>query len=135
MAVRDVAGAEIGRAALVKLSDPEVTTSAGQEPADGAGVASAAPVAPASAATGGIGGAGTGGTGSAPLGIFAVGAVGGGEPDVPAALAERLVRTGYLKIGKGLFRHDLYVGADQIEQVRGEEIHLKVAKDDLIPEA
>jgi hypothetical protein len=116
---------------LVHLSDPGIITSEGQQPASGE-VPPVAPTIPASPA-GGIGGGGAGvGT---PGGIFAVGAAGATEPDVPAALAERLVRTGYIKIGKGLFRHDLYVGADQIDRVSDDRVILMTAKDHLIKEA
>src|SRR6266511_3290264 len=58
------------------------------------------------------------------------------EPDVPAPLAERLRRTGYLKVdASGLFARDLYVEASQVAGVSEEGVRLSVGRDELIEEA
>lgn len=60
----------------------------------------------------------------------------GSEPDVPTQLAERLLRTGYIKIDvKGLFATDLYADAEQIRHVDPDGVRLNVPRDRLIPEA
>jgi hypothetical protein len=131
MTVRDSTGAEIGSVSLVKLSDPGVVTPEGQDTDAQTGI----PVVPVTPAAGvGTSSPGVGGTPLGVGGIFAVGAVGGTEPDVPDEFADRLRRTGYVKIGKGLFRHDLYVGADQIDRVTTDEVTLTTDKDHLVRE-
>ena len=53
--------------------------------------------------------------------------VGGG---LPPERAERLLRTGYLKVdSKGLFTGDTYVPADRVARVEGDTVHLNVPKD------
>ncbi|WP_447001880.1 hypothetical protein ACRAKI_19175 [Saccharothrix isguenensis] len=60
----------------------------------------------------------------------------GSEPDVPAQLAERLLRTGYVKIdAKGFFATDLYADADQVDRVEADTVRLGVPRDGLIPKA
>lgn len=56
------------------------------------------------------------------------------EPDVPADLAARLLRTGYLKVSTELARTGaVYVLADQIAAVDG-QVRLAVGVGDLPPE-
>ncbi|MEV4753570.1 hypothetical protein AB0J86_00405 [Micromonospora sp. NPDC049559] len=53
----------------------------------------------------------------------------GDEPEVPADLAARLLRTGYLRVdGKGLLARDLYVAADQIARVNQDVVELTVPR-------
>lgn len=60
----------------------------------------------------------------------------GSEPDVHPQLAEKLLRTGYIKIdAKGLFATDLYAGAEQIRHVDPDGVRLTVPRNRLIPEA
>ncbi|MBL7260472.1 hypothetical protein JKJ07_39880 [Actinoplanes sp. LDG1-01] len=59
----------------------------------------------------------------------------GAEPDLDAAVAERLVAVGYLRIdGAGLFGKDVFAGGDQIAgSVEGEPatVTLNVLREDL----
>ena len=56
----------------------------------------------------------------------------GDEPELPADLAARLLRTGYLKVhGRALLTEDLYVGAEQIAGVRDDEVQLSVPQERL----
>jgi hypothetical protein len=58
----------------------------------------------------------------------------GDEPEVPADLAARLLRTGYLKVdGQGLLARDLYVEADQVAGVTQDVVQLTVPRDQLAP--
>ncbi|MEH0820898.1 MULTISPECIES: hypothetical protein [unclassified Micromonospora] len=57
------------------------------------------------------------------------------EPDVPADLAARLLRTGYLKVSTELARTGaVYVLADQIAAVTDGQVRLGVGVADLPPE-
>ncbi|MEU5788240.1 hypothetical protein ABZ754_10960 [Micromonospora purpureochromogenes] len=57
------------------------------------------------------------------------------EPDVPADLAARLLRTGYLKVSTELARTGaVYVLADQIAAVTDGQVRLVVGVGDLPPE-
>ncbi|MEU7615221.1 hypothetical protein AB0M91_01715 [Micromonospora rifamycinica] len=57
------------------------------------------------------------------------------EPDVPADLAARLLRTGYLKVSTELARTGaVYVLADQIAAVTGDRVRLSVPVGDLPPQ-
>lgn len=57
------------------------------------------------------------------------------EPDVPADVAARLLRAGYLKVdGEEPFDVAVYVEADQIEDVRDNVVQLNVGMEDLFPE-
>ncbi|WKU03580.1 hypothetical protein [Micromonospora sp. HUAS LYJ1] len=57
------------------------------------------------------------------------------EPDVPADLAARLLRTGYLKVSTELARTGaVYVLADQIATVTDDRVRLHVPVGDLPPE-
>ncbi|WP_328341036.1 hypothetical protein [Micromonospora sp. NBC_00421] len=57
------------------------------------------------------------------------------EPDVPADLAARLLRTGYLKVSTELARTGaVYVLADQIATVVDDRVRLSVPVGDLPPE-
>lgn len=131
MKVLDTDGAEVGTVDMVKMGDSAAETSAGQQAPGTATSAEVPPVIPATPA----GGAGTGGAPvAAPIGILAAGRS-SNEPDVPPSLAERLLRTGYLKIdSKGFFSRDLYVGADHIDRVDDDTVVLSTSKDRLVKE-
>ena len=56
-------------------------------------------------------------------------------PDVPRPFAARLMLTGYLKVDrKGLFAHDAYVSATEIDAVEDDTVRLNVSKDMLLSE-
>jgi hypothetical protein len=58
------------------------------------------------------------------------------EPNVPGELAERLLRTGFVKIDrKGLLKPDVYAGADEIDTVDHDLVRLSVPVDRLASEA
>jgi hypothetical protein len=107
MRVVDQAGSELGRVELVKMGDADAVTTAGQQ---------------GDHPEGGLVGV---------LGRL----IGGGEPNVSEPLAARLLRKGFVKVdGKGLMDRDLYVAADQIARVDGEDVHLNVSQQALIDE-
>ena len=56
------------------------------------------------------------------------------SPDeLPQEVRERLLQGGFIRIDSaGLFAADRYVAADQIMSVSGDELTLKVSKDELI---
>ena len=56
------------------------------------------------------------------------------KPDeLPEEVRERLLQEGFIRIDSaGLFAADRYVAADQIMSVSGDELTLKVSKDELI---
>jgi hypothetical protein len=56
------------------------------------------------------------------------------KPDeLPEEVRERLLQQGFIRIDSaGLFAADRYVAADQIMSVSGDELTLKVSKDELI---
>ena len=57
------------------------------------------------------------------------------EPYVPDELAERLLRTGFIKIDrKGLLKPDVYAGADEIDTVDRDLVRLSVPVDRLATE-
>ncbi len=58
------------------------------------------------------------------------------EPDVPAPLRAKLLRTGYIKVdGSGfLIETDRYVPANRIASVSGDTVHLSLPKDRLAEE-
>jgi hypothetical protein len=59
----------------------------------------------------------------------------GALPKLPRELAERLLRTGYLRVDrKGFLAKDAYVSATDIERVVGDTVHLDVDKDMLLAE-
>jgi hypothetical protein len=54
------------------------------------------------------------------------------EPRVVGELAERLLRKGFLKVDdRGVLDRDYYVEADQIADVEGNVVRLKVDRDEL----
>jgi len=107
MRVVDSSGQEVGTVILTKMGDPEAITSEGQDDSAGSGLVQ---------------------------GVAEV--LDRSEPDVPAPLAERLRRTGYLKVdASGLFARDLYVEASQVAGVSEEGVRLSVGRDELIEEA
>ena len=56
------------------------------------------------------------------------------KPDeLPEEVRERLLQEGFIRIDSaGLFAADRYVAADQIMSVSGDELTLKVSKDELV---
>jgi hypothetical protein len=61
--------------------------------------------------------------------------VSGPEPDVPPALAAKLIRLGYVKVdGKELVDRDRYVAADEIADVTEDMVHLSVPRNRLATE-
>jgi hypothetical protein len=53
--------------------------------------------------------------------------------DMPEVLRERLMREGYIRLDTaGLFEADRYIFPDQISNVAGDEVILKVSKDQLM---
>jgi hypothetical protein len=59
----------------------------------------------------------------------------GALPKLPRELAERLLRTGYLRVDrKGFLAKDAYVSATDIDRVVGDTVHLDVDKDMLLTE-
>jgi hypothetical protein len=107
MHVVDAAGDEVGRVQAVQMGDPEALTTDRTPP---------------------------------PRDILdaAMRAVGEdeAEPDVPEPLRSRLRRTGYLKIdGPDLLDTDRYVSSQDVRDVSGERVQLKVRKDELAREA
>lgn len=148
MEVIDATGQHLGTVEMVQLSDPGADTSQGEGSdleRDPSAEQSAvppviAPVAPGSGfgATTGMGAGGVGGGGPGAMVGAALTRTGGddrdAEPDVPPSLAQRLRRTGYVKVeSKGLFRRDLYISADQIADVNG-GVQLSTTKAELIKE-
>ncbi|ASW53157.1 hypothetical protein [Plantactinospora sp. KBS50] len=124
MRVVDATGREIGKVAEVRTGDPNAVTA--QEPPEGAGVLA----------------------GRVPH------TDSGDEPDVPADLAARLLRTGYLKIdppgpiagrdtpdpipdrnAPGAVDGDRYAGAEQIARVRDGVVELAVPVGELAAES
>jgi hypothetical protein len=104
MDVVDQSGDKIGKVRLVKMGDPEAATAAGQ--------------------TNGV-------EGNSIIGDLGE-VVEGTEPGLPAPLAERLLREGFVRINpKGLFHHDLYASSQQVERVDEETVYLNVDKDSL----
>jgi hypothetical protein len=135
MDVRDPSGHKVGTVELVKPGDPEAVTTQGQEPESlSAAEASAAPAVAPVAPAGPLGTAG--GPMPAPAGIFALGQIGATEPDVPPSFAERLIRTGFVKVStKGIFKRDVYVPADQISDVEADQVFIDIENDELIKES
>jgi hypothetical protein len=88
-------GDDLGKVSEVKMGDPEAMTSQGQQPDEQRG--------------GMVGFAG-----------------GDNDPgdDLPPQHAERLRRTGYVKIKTGLLGSDEYVAADDIDRVEGDTVYV-----------
>lgn len=102
MTVVDVNGDEVGTVESVRMGDPGAVTTEGQ-----------------------------GGQGDNALVDVFVAAVGGGS-EIPRQRQEQLVRVGFLKIdNSGVLSGDSYVGADQVDRVAGDTVHLAVGKDEL----
>lgn len=51
--------------------------------------------------------------------------------DLPRELRRRLLRHGFIRIDKGLFRHDRFVAADQIAAVQGDKVLLSISADEV----
>jgi hypothetical protein len=99
MRVIDADGEEIGAVLAVRRGDPNAV--AAQDPSTGDGVLS----------------------GKVPH------TEEGDEPELPADIAARLLRTGYIKLtGAGRPGPARYVEADQIVEVTGDTVRLAVAK-------
>lgn len=108
MKVVDAAGEALGKVEIVKMGDPQVVTTEGQAPPERGGLVRDF---------------------AAAFGFEA-------EPRIPPALAERMMRTGFIKIdGKGWIDTDRYVPADQIAGVSADTVRLSVSKTDLVEEA
>ena len=108
MTVVDSAGEKVGKVEGLKMGDPGAVTEQGNELQD---------------------------TGL--LGDIAEAFVGDErEPDVPAPIRARLLRTGYIKIDSPgfLIETDRYVSAERIASVQGDTVHLRVPKDQLAKE-
>ncbi len=59
--------------------------------------------------------------------------VAGPEPRVPEEAAQRLLRTGYVKVkAKGFLSPDRYAAADDIDEVADDTVNLKVPVNQLI---
>lgn len=57
------------------------------------------------------------------------------EPDVPAPLRAKLLRSGYVKVDGGFFfGQDRYIMPEQIHHVEGETVYLRAMKDQLVKE-
>ena len=106
MRVIDSAGEEIGDVEIVKMGDPDAATVGADENRDG--------------------------------GLFQGFAEAFGwdaEPDIPAPLAARLMRTGFIKIdAKGLFAGSRYVAADKVANVSTDTVTLTIRKDHMAEE-
>jgi hypothetical protein len=134
MDVRDPTGHKVGTVELIRPGDPDAVTTQGQQPDTSAAQASAVPTVAPVAPTGPLGTAG--GPMGAPAGIFALGQVGATEPDVPPSFAERLIRTGFVKVNtKGIFTRDVYVPVDQISDVDADQVFIDLKSDELIKES
>lgn len=106
MKVVDSTGAEVGTVDELKMGDPEAITAEGQTANENRGLVS-----------------------------NLADTIVGSEPDVPPQLADRLLRTGYIKIdSKGLFAKDVYAAGDSIERVEGDTVYLSLNKDELAAE-
>lgn len=58
---------------------------------------------------------------------------GGGDLDVPEPMRSQFLRMGYIKIdSKGWFAKDRYASMDEVASVSGDEVRLRVAKDQLV---
>ncbi|MET8870248.1 hypothetical protein AB0K18_44910 [Nonomuraea sp. NPDC049421] len=107
MKVVDSDGKELGTVEFVKLGDPAAATTEGQESDPRPGVV---PIL---------------------ADVFT-----DPEPDLPPALAARLVRTGFVKVdAKGLFSRDLYVTPDQVARIDGNVVHLSAGRGALAKES
>jgi hypothetical protein len=106
MQVIDAEGAEVGTVVAATPADPNAVTA--QEPPEGEGALA----------------------GKVPH------TEDGDEPEVPADLAARLLRVGYLKVdGRGPLARDLYIGADRIAGVTPGVVELTVPRERLIRES
>ncbi len=142
--VVDANGDEIGKVREVRSGDAGAATTGGADDGydEGADQSTQSTVGVAAIPTGV--GAGTGGTATG-AGIPAViasdqvddqaGVYGDDEPNVDEPAYTRLRRMGFIKVdSKGWFTSDRYAGADQVDRVEGETVHLSATKDELISE-
>lgn len=103
MRVVDNTGREVGTVEDFKVGDPEAVTTEGQAPASDGGL------------------------------VGEIADTLGAGPDIHPQAAERLARTGYLRIDRsGLFGGHAYVGADRIDSVVGDTVTLAVSADELL---
>jgi hypothetical protein len=106
MRVVDSAGEEIGDVEIVKMGDPNAAT-IGADADRGGGL----------------------------MRDFAEAFGWDAEPDLPAPLAARLMRTGFIKIdAAGLFAGNRYVAADKVGGVSNDTVTLTIRKDELAEE-
>jgi hypothetical protein len=105
MAVLDRNGEGIGTVSMVRMGDPSAVTGQGQGHGGGGG----------------------------PLETIAR-AFGAGD-DVPRQFAEKLLRTGYLKVDRpGVLGGHVYVPADEVVAVQGTTVRLSSSQDSLVHE-
>jgi hypothetical protein len=103
MRVIDAADQEIGKVELIRMGDPEAVTGEGQRQPTDLLTAAAEAIVPDER-----------------------------EPDVPAPLRSRLVRSGFIKVdGPGLADTDRYVTPDRVREVREDRVYLNVRKEQL----
>lgn len=55
-----------------------------------------------------------------------------GEEEIPKELQERLLRNGYIRIGRGAFKEDGFATLDQVATVHEDHLHLKIMGNDLL---
>lgn len=102
MRVLDSMGEEIGTIDDLKAGDPGAVTGEGQ-------------------VMGGDGGL-----------LGDIGRVFGGGPELHRQVAERLLRVGYIKIGReGFLAEDAYAAADRIQEVDNDTVRLSITSDQL----
>jgi hypothetical protein len=108
MTVMDSKGDKVGKVEGLKMGDPEAATEMGNENQD------------------------TGFLGNVADALFGDER----EPDVPGPARAKLLRTGYIKVDGGfLIETDRYVPADMIASVNGDEVRLRVPKEQLVKES
>lgn len=124
MNVIDANGDELGTVALVAVADPDAALTIHRELIG----EYERPALPTPGVPGGV----IGPVASGGFGDRLSGPVGPAEPDVSPELAEQLLRSGYVKIDSlGFFHRDRYAGAEQLDRVEGNTLHLAATRHDL----
>lgn len=107
MQVVDSSGDDLGKVTYMKMGDPDAVTTGGEyEPMDGGLLGDTE-------------------------GLFGI----EDEPKTEGSEREQMIRTGFIKIGGGLFRKAHYATAAQIASVSGDTVTLNVMKDGLAQES
>jgi anti-anti-sigma factor len=124
MKVIDANGDELGTVSVVAAADPDTALTIHRELIQ----EYEQPALPTPNVAGGavesVGSAGFGNSSPVPVTPL--------EPDVSPELAEQLLRSGYVRIdSKGFFHRDRYAGAEQLDRVEGNTLHLAATKHDL----